>query len=47
MVKMQIEISVEENQIVEIYKALKGFSSKKQAIKSLIRDHKELIEKLQ
>jgi len=44
MIQIQIELTPEENQIVEIYKAVKGLNSKKQAIKEIIKEHKSLVE---
>jgi len=44
MTKIQLKLDTEENQIVEIYKAVKGLNSKKQAIKEIIKEHKALME---
>lgn len=46
MPSIQVDLSDIESQIVEIFKGLKGIRSKKQALKSLILEHKNLIDKL-
>lgn len=40
MVLVQIDLSDEENKIVEVYKALKRFLTKEEAIKHIISEFK-------
>jgi hypothetical protein len=40
MVQIQINLSEEENKIVEVFKALKGFETKEETVKTIIRDFK-------
>ena len=40
MVKVQIDLSEEENKIIEVYKALKSFVTKEETIKQIIKDFK-------
>ena len=40
MVLVQINLSEEENKIVEVYKALKGFVTKEETIKKIIQEFK-------
>jgi len=47
MTKVQIELDEIEVKIVEIYKAIKGTKSKKQAIKDLIKEHIDILDKFQ
>ncbi len=44
--KIQLDLSELENQIVELFKALHKIKDKKTAIKKLIREHKDLLDKL-
>lgn len=45
MVYIQLNLSPEESQILNLYKAVKSLKSKKQAIKDLISEKKNLLEK--
>jgi len=47
MVSIQLKISEEQNKILGIFKALKGLKSKREAIKLLIDEKKELVSKLE
>lgn len=47
MTQIQIELDEEANKIVEVFKAIKGIKSKKQAIREMIKEHIELLTKLQ
>ena len=38
MVKLQIDLSEQENKIVEVYKALKGFETKEETVKRIIKE---------
>ena len=40
MVKLQIDLSEQENKIVEVYKALKGFETKEETVKRIIKEFK-------
>lgn len=40
MVQVQIDLSDEENKIVEVYKALKSFVTKEETIKHIIKEFK-------
>ncbi|MBI2653058.1 hypothetical protein HYX00_06335 [Candidatus Woesearchaeota archaeon] len=40
MVLLQIDLSEEENKTVEVYKALKGFITKEEAVKNIIKEFK-------
>jgi len=40
MVKLQIDLSEEENKIVEIYKAVKRYETKEETVKQIIREFK-------
>ena len=40
MVKVQVNLSEEENRIVEVYKALKGFVTKEETVKKIIQEFK-------
>lgn len=40
MVLVQIDLSDEENKIVEVYKALKSFLTKEDTIKQIIKEFK-------
>lgn len=40
MVKIQIDLTEEENKIVTLYKVLKNFETKEEAIKKIIKDFK-------
>ena len=44
MVKIQINLSEEENKIVELHKTLKNFVTKEEAIKSIIKEFKPKIK---
>ena len=46
MAKIQVELDELENTIIGIYKALKGTKTKGDAIKLIILEHKELVDKL-
>ena len=43
--KIQLDLDEEENQIVEVFKAIKGLKDKKTAIKQIILTQKKLLEK--
>lgn len=43
MVKIQIDLDEKQNKIVEIYKAMNGFVTKEEAIKSLIRKKGDIL----
>lgn len=40
MVKLQIDLNEEENKIVEVEKALKGYETKEETVKKIIQAHK-------
>lgn len=40
MVKLQIDLSEEENKIVEVFKAIKGFETKEETVKQIIKEFK-------
>jgi hypothetical protein len=44
MVKLQIDLSEEENKIIEVYKALKGFVTKEQTAKAIIKEFKHKLK---
>ncbi|MDP3766022.1 MAG: DUF2683 family protein [Nanoarchaeota archaeon] len=44
MVLVQIDLSEEENKIVEVYKALKGFVTKEETIKQIIKEFKNKLK---
>lgn len=40
MVKVQIDLTEQENKIVEVYKAIKSFETKEETIKHIIEEFK-------
>ena len=44
MVKLQIDLSEEENKIVEVYKAVKQLETKEDTVKQIIREFKPKIK---
>ena len=44
MVLVQINLSDEENRIVEVHKAIKNFVTKEETIKNIIKDFKPKIK---
>ena len=44
MVQVQIDLSEDENKIVEVYKALKGIATKEETIKQIIKEFKSKIK---
>ncbi|MBI2655972.1 DUF2683 family protein [Candidatus Woesearchaeota archaeon] len=44
MVKVQVDLSDEENRIVEVYKALKSFVTKEETIKKIIQEFKNKLK---
>mgnify|MGYP001608599489 FL=1 len=44
MVQVQVDLSDEENKIVEVYKALKGFVTKEETIKKIIQEFKNKLK---
>ena len=45
MVKIQIDLTEEENRNVEVYKALNGFVTKEETIKNMIKQFKPRYKK--
>ena len=44
MVQVQVDLTEEENKIVEVYKALKGITTKEETIKQIIKEFKSKIK---
>ena len=44
MVKIQIDLTEEENKIVEVFKALKGFETNEEIVKEIIKEFKPKIK---